>query len=66
MNNTKDISSTKLVAQDIYSRWGKISEEDAVKVKSREDLSEMVAKAYRLDKGKADAAVTAWMPGRNF
>jgi hypothetical protein len=60
------MNKIKLVTQDIYSRWGKITEEDAVKVKSHEDLSALVAKAYGLDKARADAAVTAWRAGRNF
>jgi hypothetical protein len=56
----------KLGADDIYSRWGKITEVEAVKVKSQGDLTVLVAKAYDLDKAKADAAVTSWMAGRSF
>lgn len=56
----------KLSTDDIYSRWGKITEVEAVKVKNQGDLIHLVAKAYNLDQAKADAAVTSWMAGRSF
>jgi len=61
-----DVKNGKLSTNDIYSRWGKITEVDAVKVKSQGDLTNLVAKAYNLDQAEADAAVTSWMAGRSF
>ena len=60
------MNNTKLVAADIHSKWGKVTEAEAAKVKNQADLSALVAKAYSLDKAKADADVTAWMAGRSF
>lgn len=58
--------NTKIVAKDIHAKWGKLTEADVANVRSHDELSALVAKAYSLDKAKADAEVTAWQAGRSF
>lgn len=58
--------TTKIVAKDIYSKWKKLTEAEAATIKSHDQLSASIAKAYSLDKTTADADVTAWMAGRAF
>jgi len=60
------MSNTKILANDIHSKWSKLNVADLGNVKSHDALSAMVVKAYSLDKAKADADVTAWMAGRSF
>lgn len=57
---------TKILAKDIHAKWSKLPEADLANVKSHDALSALVAKAYTLDKAKADADVTAWIAGRSF
>ena len=57
---------TKILVKDIHSKWNKLAEADLANVKSHDALSALVAKAYSLDKAKADADVTAWIAGRSF
>lgn len=57
---------TKILAKDIHAKWNKLPEADLANVKSHDALSALVAKAYSLDKAKADADVTAWIAGRSF
>jgi hypothetical protein len=61
-----DMSDMKIHAKDIHAKWGKLTEADVATVKSHGALSALIAKAYSLDKAKADADVTAWQAGRNF
>jgi hypothetical protein len=61
-----DMDNTKILAKDIRAKWGKLTEADAANVTSHAALSALVAKAYSLDKAKADLEVTAWQAGRNF
>lgn len=58
--------NTKILAKDIHAKWGKLTETDVANVRSHDELSALVAKAYSLDKAKADAEVTAWQAGRSF
>jgi hypothetical protein len=60
------MNTNKIVAKDIHSKWGKLTEADVAHVKSHDALAALVVKAYSLDKAKADADVTAWMAGRSF
>jgi hypothetical protein len=60
------MDSTKIHAKDIHAKWGKLAEADVANVKSHDALSALVAKAYSLDKTKADADVTTWQAGRSF
>jgi hypothetical protein len=60
------MNTTKILAKDIHSKWGKLTEADVAHVKSHDSLSALIVKAYSLDKAKADADVTAWMAGRSF
>ena len=58
--------NTKILANEIQAKWSKLNSSDLTQVKSHDALSALVAKAYSLDKAKADADVTAWMAGRSF
>jgi hypothetical protein len=60
------MSGTKILAKDIHAKWGKLTEADVANVKSHDALSALVAKAYNLDKAKADADVATWQAGRSF
>jgi hypothetical protein len=60
------MDNTEILAKDIHAKWGKLTEADAANVKSHAALSALVAKAYSLDKTKADVEVTAWQAGRSF
>jgi hypothetical protein len=57
---------TKILANEIQAKWSKLNPSDLTQVRSHDALSTLVAKAYNLDKVKADADVTAWMAGRSF
>jgi hypothetical protein len=57
------LPNTKILANEIQAKWSKLNSSE---VKSHDALSALVAKAYSLDKAKADADVTAWMAGRSF
>jgi len=57
---------TKILTNEIQTKWSKLNSSDLTQVKSHDALSMLVAKAYNLDKAKADADVTAWMAGRSF
>jgi hypothetical protein len=59
-------TTNKILAKDIHSKWGKLSEANVAHVKSRDSLSALIVKAYSLDKAKADSDVTTWMAGRSF
>jgi HD-GYP domain-containing protein (c-di-GMP phosphodiesterase class II) len=61
-----EMTTAKIVAKDIHSKWGKLTEADVATIKSHDQLSASIVKAYNLDKAKADADVTAWMAGRTF
>ena len=65
MPDTK-ILDTKILANDIHDKWSKLNVADLTHVRSREALSALVMKAYRLDKEWADAEVTVWMVDRSF
>jgi len=58
--------SAKIMAKDIHAKWGKLTEADVANVRSHDELSALVAKAYSLEKAKAAAEVTAWQAGRSF
>jgi hypothetical protein len=60
------MNDVKILAKDIHAKWSKLSEADIAQVKNHAELSALVAKAYNLDKAKADADVTAWQAGRSF
>jgi hypothetical protein len=60
------MSDVKILAKDIHTRWGKLTEADVAAVKTHDALSALVVKAYGLDKASADADVTTWMAGRTF
>lgn len=55
------MANTKILANEIQAKWSKLNSSDLTQVKSDDALSALVAKAYSLDKAKADADVTAWM-----
>jgi hypothetical protein len=57
------LPNTKILANEIQAKWSMLNSSE---VKSHDALSALVAKAYSLDKAKADADVTAWMAGRSF
>ena len=58
--------SNHVSAQDISSKWSKLTESEAAAIKNVESLSAQVAKSYNLDKAKADAEVKAFMGSRTF
>jgi len=60
------MSNTKILAGEIHAKWSKLNLADLTHVRSHDALSALVAKAYSLEKAKADADVTAWMVGRSF
>jgi hypothetical protein len=60
------MENVRIHAKDIHSKWSKLSEAELANVKSHSSLSALVAKAYSLDKAKADADVTTWLAGRSF
>ena len=58
--------SNHVSAQDISSKWSKVTQNEANAIKNVEGLSAQVAKSYNLDKAKADAEVKAFMGTRTF
>ena len=58
--------SNHVSAQDISSKWSKVTRNEANAIKNVEGLSAQVAKSYNLDKAKADAEVKAFMGTRTF
>jgi hypothetical protein len=58
--------SNRVSAQDISSKWAKVSQTEANAIKNIEGLSAQVAKSYNLDKAKADGEVKAFMGTRTF
>jgi hypothetical protein len=60
------MTNTKIQANDIRAKWSKLTQADLANVRSHDALSALVAKAYSLDKVRADADVTAWMVDRSF
>jgi hypothetical protein len=60
------MTNTKIQANDIRAKWSKLTQADLANVRSHDALSALVAKAYSLDKVRADADVTAWMTDRSF
>jgi hypothetical protein len=61
MTNPNNVS-----AQDICSRWAKVTQVEAAAIKNTDGLSAQVAKSYGLDKAMADAEVKAFMGTRTF
>ena len=59
MTNPNNVS-----AQDICSRWAKVTQVEAAAIKNTDGLSAQVAKSYGLDKAMADAQVRAFMGTR--
>ena len=60
------MTNTKIQANDIRAKWSKLTQADLANVRSHDALSALVAKAYSLDKVRADADVTVWMADRSF
>ena len=60
------MTNTKILLNDIHAKWSKLNQADLANVKSRDALSALVAKAYSMDKARADADVTVWMADRSF
>ena len=60
------MENVRIQTKDIQSKWPKFSSAELANVKSHDSLSALVAKAYSLDKAKADADVTTWLAGRSF
>jgi hypothetical protein len=58
--------SNHVSAQDISSKWTKVTPSEANAIKNVESLSAQVAKSYNLDRAKADAEVKAFMGTRTF
>jgi hypothetical protein len=58
--------SNHVCAQDISSKWSKVTQNEANAIKNVEGLSAQVAKSYNLDKAKAGAEVKAFMGTRPF
>ena len=61
MTNPNNVS-----AQDICSRWAKVTQVEAAAIKNTVGLSAQLEKSYGLDKAKADAEVKAFMGSRTF
>lgn len=61
MTNPNNVS-----AQDICSRWAKVTQVEAAAIKNTDGLSAQLEKSYGLDKAKADAEVKAFMGSRTF
>ena len=53
-------------AQDISSKWSKVTQTEAAAIKSVDALSAQVQKSYGFDKAKADAEVKQFMGTRSF
>jgi hypothetical protein len=60
------MTNTRIQATEIHAKWSKLNQADLANVKSRDALSAPVAKAYSMDKSRADADVTVWMADRSF
>ena len=60
------MTNTKIQANDIHAKWSKLNQADVANVRSHEALSAVVAKAYSMDKARADADVSVWMSDRSF
>jgi hypothetical protein len=60
------MTNTKIQANDIHAKWSKLNQADVANVRSHEALSALVAKAYTMDKARADADVTVWIADRSF
>jgi hypothetical protein len=60
------MTNTRIQATEIHAKWSKLNQADLANVKSRDALSALVAKAYSMDKSRADADVTVWMADRSF
>ena len=61
MTNPNNVS-----AQDICSRWAKVTQVEAAAINNTDGLSAQLEKSYGLDKAKADAEVKAFMGSRTF
>ena len=55
------MATTKIQANEIHVKWSKLNQADLANVRSHDALSALVAKAYSMDKARADADVTVWM-----
>ena len=55
------MTTTKIQANEIHAKWSKLNQADLANVRSHDALSALVAKAYSMDKARADADVTVWM-----
>jgi hypothetical protein len=66
IGESKMTDSNHVSAQDISSKWSKVTQNEANAIKNVEGLSAQVAKSYNLDKAKADAEVKAFMGTRTF
>jgi hypothetical protein len=60
------MTTTKIQANEIHAKWSKLNQADLANVRSHDALSALVAKAYSMDKARADADVTVWMADRSF
>jgi len=61
MNNQNRIS-----AEEISTKWAKVTQSEAAAIKNVEGLSAQVQKSYGFDKVKADAEIRAFMGARTF
>jgi hypothetical protein len=53
-------------AQDISTKWSKVTQTEAASIKNTDSLSAQVQKSYGFDKAKADAEVKEFMGARTF
>ena len=60
------MTTAKIQTSEIHAKWSKLNQADVANVRSHEALSALVAKAYSMDKARADADVSVWMSDRSF
>jgi hypothetical protein len=53
-------------AQDISTKWAKVTPSEAAAIRNVDSLSAQVQKSYGFDKAKADAEVKQFMGARTF
>ena len=56
----------RVSAEDITTKWAKVTQSEAAAIKNVDGLSAQVQKSYDFDKVKADSEVRAFMGARTF
>ena len=65
-NAATNAAPQKILAKEVHTKWDKISEQEAGKMKSTGDLATQVQTKYSLSAEQAKKDVDGWTNGRSF